>query len=185
MPLKSTNRMQAWWALTKPYPGNAARFRHYVVECIGRGELAMHCQLGRAACARLAAWSKSAEVPRDPGVHPLPQGAHRRHDVRDGLTKYFDLTEFATWSEKDSHSLAYQVLKNERSRKMGQLLGIKPESDSSCLGCHAVNVDASQCAEAEMRSRSRRRMSVAGKPATGRRRTGLTTIGIPTSGAIS
>ena len=28
--------------------------------------------------------------------------------------------------KKDKHSLAYKVLKNSRSRKMGQLLGIKP-----------------------------------------------------------
>jgi hypothetical protein len=56
------------------------------------------------------------------------------------------LTEFVTWNEKDTHSLAYQVLKNERSRKMGQLLEIRPQSDASCLSCHAVNVDASQCA---------------------------------------
>ncbi len=32
---------------------------------------------------------------------------------------------------------------------MGLLLGIKPETDASCLACHAVNADASQCAEGD------------------------------------
>jgi hypothetical protein len=68
-------------------------------------------------------------------------------DVADGITRYFDLTECATWAKKDKHSLAYRVLKNARSRQMGQLLGIKPEKDASCLSCHAVNVDAGQAVE--------------------------------------
>ncbi len=32
---------------------------------------------------------------------------------------------------------------------MGRLLAIEPETDASCLSCHAVNVDASQCAEGD------------------------------------
>src|SRR5271157_2630053 len=71
-----------------------------------------------------------------------------KREIAEGTTKFFEMTELATWEEKDKHALAYKVLKNSRSRKMAELLGIKsPETDASCLSCHAVNVDASQCAE--------------------------------------
>jgi hypothetical protein len=70
-------------------------------------------------------------------------------DVADGITRFFDLTEYATWAEKDKHALAYRVLTNSRSRQMGRLLGIRPETDASCLSCHAVNCDAGQCAEGD------------------------------------
>ncbi len=147
MPLKSTNRMQAWWALTKPYPGNAARFKYVVSASVVVSWLCI---------ASLGGPPVQAGAGQSPPKYQGTRECIRCHkaptedDVRDGLTKYFDLTEFATWSEKDSHSLAYQVLKNERSRRMGQLLGIKPESDASCVSCHAVNVDASQCAGGDL-----------------------------------
>jgi hypothetical protein len=70
-----------------------------------------------------------------------------KDDIDNGTTKYFSMTELPTWAEKDKHALAYQVLKNSRSKRMGELLGIQPETDASCLGCHSVKVDASQCAE--------------------------------------
>ena len=78
---------------------------------------------------------------------------HTKPNPEDKETaRYFDLTEYPTWAEKDKHSLAYKVLANSRSKKMGQLLGITPETDASCLGCHAIDVDASKCAEGNVLS---------------------------------
>ncbi|MBB73162.1 MAG: hypothetical protein CMJ75_01470 [Planctomycetaceae bacterium] len=45
--------------------------------------------------------------------------------------------EFAIWSQSDKHGQAYAVLLNERSRKMGKLMGVREiHRDLRCLACH-------------------------------------------------
>ena len=48
------------------------------------------------------------------------------------------LNEYVTWSHDDSHSKAYNVLKNERSRAIAAKLGLPNAYDAKiCLDCHA------------------------------------------------
>lgn len=55
-------------------------------------------------------------------------------------TDFVHLTEYATWKNLDKHSQAYQSLKNERSLRMEQLLGVKvTDSAAGCVNCHAMN----------------------------------------------
>ncbi len=47
------------------------------------------------------------------------------------------LDELKTWAAADKHSQAYTALKNERSKRMGQLLGVESiHRDKRCLACH-------------------------------------------------
>jgi hypothetical protein len=49
--------------------------------------------------------------------------------------------EFITWQRKDKHAKAYQVLLNERSKRMAENLGLKSAHTADlCLDCHADNV---------------------------------------------
>src|SRR5689334_14078549 len=51
------------------------------------------------------------------------------------------LNEYITWAHQDTHSKAYTVLLNERSRSMAAKLGIQDASKAKiCLDCHADNV---------------------------------------------
>ena len=85
----------------------------------------------------VAAPAKAAEASRNAPKYEGTRECIRCHkaptadDIADKITDFYDLTEYPTWAEKDKHSLAYQVLKNSRSRQMGLLLGIKPETDAS------------------------------------------------------
>jgi hypothetical protein len=69
--------------------------------------------------------------------HTQPSGA----DIRPGGACDFVLmTEYAIWRVHDKHAQAYAVLKEQRSKRMGELLGqdvLKPET--GCLNCHAMN----------------------------------------------
>ncbi len=49
--------------------------------------------------------------------------------------------EFVTWQSKDKHAKAYEVLLNERSKKIAANLGL-PDAHTAdiCLDCHADNV---------------------------------------------
>jgi hypothetical protein len=53
--------------------------------------------------------------------------------------KFVLLTEYATWRTQDKHSLAFLALAGPRGRRMGELLGIDPTKDDSCLNCHSMN----------------------------------------------
>jgi len=44
--------------------------------------------------------------------------------------------EFSLWSTRDPHANAMNVLSDERSLKMGKLLGITPNENLACLACH-------------------------------------------------
>jgi len=48
--------------------------------------------------------------------------------------------EVPLWNTKDKHQDAYNVLlpKNERAKRMGEILKISPESEASCLSCHSM-----------------------------------------------
>lgn len=47
------------------------------------------------------------------------------------------LDEVATWGKSDRHGQAFTSLKNERSQRMGELLGVKEiHRDKRCLACH-------------------------------------------------
>lgn len=48
------------------------------------------------------------------------------------------LNECDIWSNQDKHSQAYEVLTNERSKRMGELMGVDVTKDVRCLACHAV-----------------------------------------------
>jgi len=51
--------------------------------------------------------------------------------------------EVRIWSQQDKHKDANKVLKNERSKQMAKLLGIKGDltKEPSCVSCHGVVVD--------------------------------------------
>lgn len=76
--------------------------------------------------------------------HVRPQGV----DDRNGTTKYFEMTEFATWEKLDKHALAGAVLKNRRSATMLKLLreADPKASADDCLSCHAACVNPSEVA---------------------------------------
>ncbi len=49
--------------------------------------------------------------------------------------------EFITWQRKDQHAKAYQVLLNERSKRIAKNLGLEAAHTAKvCLDCHADNV---------------------------------------------
>ena len=49
--------------------------------------------------------------------------------------------EFITWQRNDKHAKAYQVLLNDRSKRIARNLGLKSaETAAICLDCHADNV---------------------------------------------
>jgi hypothetical protein len=54
---------------------------------------------------------------------------------------FVKLTEFQTWRVEDRHSQAFAVLRGERGKRMGELLGVKDvtKSEVGCLGCHALD----------------------------------------------
>ncbi len=49
------------------------------------------------------------------------------------------LTEYAIWKLEDKHAQAYAVLKNDRGRRMGELLHLDVTQAEACLNCHAMN----------------------------------------------
>lgn len=58
---------------------------------------------------------------------------------RDGSNVLQD--EYVTWTQNDSHSKAYELLSNDRSRAMATRLGLAAaRSAKICLDCHADNV---------------------------------------------
>lgn len=56
---------------------------------------------------------------------------------RDGTTDWVALTEAHTWHEMDKHSQAFDVLKTDLAKQMGERLGINVTTDRRCLSCHA------------------------------------------------
>src|SRR5262249_13390928 len=51
--------------------------------------------------------------------------------------------EAAIWETEDKHKEAFQVLRGERARRMGELLSIKGAvwEEKSCISCHGVFIE--------------------------------------------
>jgi hypothetical protein len=51
-------------------------------------------------------------------------------------------TEFSTWSTKDKHRTAYEVLANDQSLEIARYLRLAdaPQQSARCLNCHSMNV---------------------------------------------
>lgn len=81
--------------------------------------------LGSLACAR---------------CHTEPQTQDKTPDEQGHLrTDFVLLTEYPTWKDHDKHSTAYASLKNDRSRRMGELLGVDVTTAAAgCINCHAM-----------------------------------------------
>lgn len=81
--------------------------------------------LGSLACAR---------------CHTEPQAQDKIADEqRHRRTDFVLLTEYVTWKERDKHSQAYLALQNERSQRMGKLLGVDVTTAAAgCIACHAM-----------------------------------------------
>jgi hypothetical protein len=127
----------------------------WIILFVGTGAIVAASSFGSIGWSAVPAGASdaAADIARRPPKYQGSGDCGKCHtmptadEIADGTTKSFDLTEVTTWAEKDKHALAFKVLNDSRSQRMGQLLGIKPASDASCLSCHAVAVDASQCAE--------------------------------------
>ena len=52
--------------------------------------------------------------------------------------------EYSIWAAQDKHALAYSVLANPVSLRMGKILGLAqpPNQSDKCLNCHTLNVKA-------------------------------------------
>jgi hypothetical protein len=48
------------------------------------------------------------------------------------------MSEFPYWDEKDKHKIAFQVLKGDRAREMGERLKINVTESTSCTNCHGM-----------------------------------------------
>jgi hypothetical protein len=107
---------------------------------------------GISACA-------AAEAPVSPFTLPeaalkLPYQAGNKHlgvascsssvchgNVKSTSSYDVQLNEYVTWSHDDSHSKAYSVLMNDRSRAIAAKLGLPNAHEAKmCLDCHADNV---------------------------------------------
>jgi hypothetical protein len=67
---------------------------------------------------------------------------HREPDSKDIVV--CSCTEVPRWEQEDKHRRSFDLLKDERGKRMGQLLGGEPDVTKrrECLACHAVDVDA-------------------------------------------
>jgi hypothetical protein len=65
-------------------------------------------------------------------------------DTQSGITARACLTEWKTWSRADRHALAYDALKSERGKRIGELLGKKSvfDAQTGCVQCHTTTIDA-------------------------------------------
>src|SRR6187399_2829659 len=97
------------------------------------------------------------------GAQPLPYQVNSKHLgvvncanslCHGSITKWKDSpvlqNEYVTWSRVDKHATrAYQVLFEERSKKITKNLGIKeaPHQAKLCVDCHAHNPPPSQRGE--------------------------------------
>ena len=48
--------------------------------------------------------------------------------------------EYSVWAVTDKHSRAASVLTNDLGKRIGHILGIRPETNAKCLDCHSLNV---------------------------------------------
>lgn len=55
--------------------------------------------------------------------------------------------EYFIWQQRDPHAGATATLGSERSRRMGALLGLNPQTATACLACHAENIPVARQGE--------------------------------------
>lgn len=101
--------------------------------------------LGSLALLAAAAGAPAAELPQDAdrvheGVATCASSVcHGSATRRDGTNVLQN--EFVTWTRYDKHSGAWDLLKNEESRRMARKLGLENAHEADlCLDCHADNV---------------------------------------------
>lgn len=100
----------------------------------------------------------AAAAPPVPAAAPVIELPYQSHDMTLGtvncansmchgaITSWNDSkvlqNEYVTWSRLDKHTRAYQVLDNDRSRRIARNLGLPAAANQSaiCLDCHAHNV---------------------------------------------
>jgi hypothetical protein len=61
-------------------------------------------------------------------------------DVKDKVTDFLRLDEYAIWQQQDLHSKAFEVLSGPLGKQMGAALGWDVTKRVECLACHAVNL---------------------------------------------
>jgi hypothetical protein len=91
-----------------------------------------------------AAGPAAAQPPGDDGVHlgvASCAGNNCHGAVEPFKTARVAQNEYLIWAQKDKHSKAFAVLREERGRRIAQNLGLADaESAEVCLACHADNV---------------------------------------------
>ena len=110
--------------------------------------LAWRRSFGTIACAAVL-WVGIGETGRgqtvgDNGVHlgvASCAGNNCHGAVEPFRTSRVAQNEYLLWAQKDKHSKAFAVLREERGRRIAQNLGL-PDAETAelCLGCHADNV---------------------------------------------
>ncbi len=113
----------------------------------------------------LAATGRGAPAPsprQDPAVNadPAPPASPQRYfeattcgqchtaPGQQRIKDFVRLNEYPHWQNLDKHSSAFASLQNERSQRMGTLLGWDVATDVRCLSCHAPAHADSRFAEA-------------------------------------
>ena len=46
-------------------------------------------------------------------------------------------SQYITWSQKDFHTRAYAILLDARSARIGEAIGVSPQSSARCTACHS------------------------------------------------
>jgi hypothetical protein len=86
--------------------------------------------------------------PTDDGVHlgvASCAGNNCHGAVQPFKTSRVAQDEYLVWKQKDKHSKAFAVLREERGRRIAQNLGLPDAATAEiCLACHADNVPAAQ-----------------------------------------
>jgi hypothetical protein len=104
--------------------------------------------------ATLSLSVRAADKPAEPGSVKLPYEMPNKHmgvascastvchgSVKSNVAYDVQLNEYITWAHQDTHSKAYTILLNERSRALAAKLGLPDASKAKiCLDCHADNV---------------------------------------------
>lgn len=105
-----------------------------------------------AAPARLEASDPTAQTPIHPGAEPVPfawNGAGSCASTAchgaDGVTGAKG-AEYTTWAKADPHARAFEVLRNDKSRRIAQVLQAdRPQNEQKpawemveCLACHSA-----------------------------------------------
>jgi hypothetical protein len=91
--------------------------------------------------------AQADEVRRPDGFRFTGAGSCSSSNCHGGISPRTDKRvrqdEYSIWVVKDKHAKAYDVLLNDRSRRVAKNLKLdKPESKAKCLDCHATNVAA-------------------------------------------